>query len=167
MKIDVKTCVYPGTFDPITNGHLDLIKRALEIFEIVYIAISINPAKVPLFSSEERLDIIRELVGDNPRIQVHTNAGLIVNFVRQIEAQAIIRGLRALSDFEYEFQMALMNRKMMPEIETVFLMPRLEYIYLNSTLVKQLARFNAPLKELVPMLVENRLREKFISTPQT
>ncbi|MBP7459768.1 MAG: pantetheine-phosphate adenylyltransferase [Candidatus Delongbacteria bacterium] len=161
----MKSCVYPGTFDPITNGHLDLVKRALEIFDIVHIAISINPTKVPLFTCEERLTIIREIVSGNPRVQVHTNAGLIVNFVKQIEAQAIIRGLRALSDFEYEFQMALMNRQMMPEVETVFLMPRAEYIYLNSTLVKQLARFNAPLKGLVPLYVETQLRLKFTPTP--
>ncbi len=156
----MKIAVYPGSFDPITNGHIDLVERALEIFDEIYLTISINAAKKPLFSLEERVAMISEVLSENSRVKIATNDGLIVNFVRKVGAVAIVRGLRALSDFEYEFQMALMNRKMAIDVETVFLMPREEYIYLNSSLVKELACFNAPLQDLVPPLVAGLLKEK-------
>ncbi len=155
-----KIGVYAGTFDPITNGHIDIVHRALEIFDKIYVTIAINPSKKTFFTIEERLKMIKEIFKDNPAVEVYSFTGLIIDFVKQTNATAIIRGIRAVTDFEYEFQMALMNRKMSPKIETVFLLPREEYSYLNSTIVKQLAQFNAPIDCLVPKIVKDMLIEK-------
>jgi len=157
----VKIGVYPGSFDPITNGHIDIIERALDIFDEVYITVALNPSKKHFFSLEERVNMIQSATKAFSAVKVFSYNGLIVDFVKKHQAIAIIRGIRALSDFEYEFQMALMNRKMAPDVETVFLMPREEYSYLNSSLVKELARFNAPLSCLVPSIVSQKLKEKY------
>ena len=135
----MKVAIYPGTFDPITNGHLDIVRRAAQLFDRVIIALSQHPSKNPLFPLEERLVMVRNTVRGIGNVDVETFDGLLVHYARQRGVTALIRGLRAVSDFEYEFQMALMNRKLMPELETVFLMPSEEYTYLNSTIVKEVA----------------------------
>jgi pantetheine-phosphate adenylyltransferase len=153
--------VFPGSFDPITNGHLDIIERGLSVFEDVTIAILINPDKKPLFTVEERVEIIRETYRGEPRISVDTFSGLLVDYAERIGAAVIVRGLRAISDFEYEFQMALMNRRLNPRIETVFMMPAEGYSYLSSRLVKEVFQLGGRVRELVPPIVEERLREKY------
>ena len=153
--------VFPGSFDPITNGHLDIIQRGLSVFEDVTIAILINPEKKPLFTVEERVEIIRETYRGEPRISVDTFSGLLVDYAEKIGAAVIVRGLRAISDFEYEFQMALMNRRLNPRIETVFMMPAEGYSYLSSRLVKEVFQLGGRVRELVPPIVEERLREKY------
>jgi pantetheine-phosphate adenylyltransferase len=155
-----KTAVYPGTFDPLTNGHLDLIRRSLRIFDRLIIAIANNPMKDPLFTVEERLEMIREVTRDLPNLEVTSFQGLLIDFVARTNSTVIIRGLRAVSDFEYEFQMALMNRKLREGIETVFMMPSEAYSYLSSRLVKEIASFGACVTGLVPPVVEKRLAEK-------
>ncbi len=158
--------VYPGTFDPITNGHLDLIKRALRIFDRLIIAIGENPAKKPLFSLEERLTMVKEAIADFPcrdRVEVESFAGLLVDFATRKRAKVIVRGLRAVSDFEYEFQLALMNRRLNRQIDTIFLMPGFKWFFISSTIVKEAARFGGDVSGLVPPNVEVRLREKFAS----
>ncbi len=152
--------VFPGSFDPITNGHLDIIQRSLSVFERVIIAILINPEKQPLFTVEERAEIVRETYQGNPRVSVDTFSGLLVDYAEKAGACVIVRGLRAISDFEYEFQMALMNRRLNPRIETVFMMPAEAYSYLSSRLVKQVFQLGGDVHELVPPVVERRLREK-------
>jgi pantetheine-phosphate adenylyltransferase len=152
--------VFPGSFDPITNGHLDIIQRGLSVFEDVTIAILINPEKKPLFTVEERVEIIRETYRGEPRISVDTFSGLLVDYAEKIGAAVIVRGLRAISDFEYEFQMALMNRRLNPRIETVFMMPAEGYSYLSSRLVKEVFQLGGRVRDLVPEIVEQRLREK-------
>ncbi len=161
-----KIAVYPGTFDPITYGHLDLIKRALKLFDQVVVAIGENPAKKPLFTLAERQEMIWESLrelrdGDEKRISVESFSGLLVDFAAQKGACAIVRGLRAVSDFEYEFQMALMNRRLNRRIDTVFLMPGFRWIYISSTIVKEAARFGGDVSGLVPPAVERKLREKY------
>lgn len=159
--------VYPGTFDPFTNGHLDLIRRGLRMFDKVIIAVGKNPSKSPLFTFDERVEMISEavsdLVGDDvyPRVEVSAFEGLLVEFAKQKGACAILRGLRAVSDFEYELQRALMNRKLDRDIETVFLMTGFRWIYISSTIVKEAAQFGGDLKGLVPDTVGKRMREKF------
>lgn len=158
--------IYPGTFDPITNGHLDLVKRALRIFDRVIIAIGENPAKRPLFSLEERLEMVREAVAEFPcreRIEVESFSGLLVDFAAEKGARVIVRGLRAVSDFEYEFQLALMNRRLNRQIDTIFLMPGFKWFFISSTIVKEAAKFGGDVSGLVPPNVEERLREKFSS----
>ena len=157
--------VYPGSFDPITNGHLDIIARGLSVFDEVTIAILLNPEKQPLFTVEERVQIIREAYGGESRIKVDTFSGLLVDYAEKIGATVIVRGLRAISDFEYEFQMALMNRHLNPRIETVFMMPAERYSYLSSRLVKEVFQLGASVHELVPPVVERRLREKYPGPP--
>ncbi len=161
-----KIAVYPGTFDPITYGHLDLIKRALKLFDQVIVAIGENPAKKPLFTLEERREMIWESLrelrnGDEKRVTVESFSGLLVDFAAQKGACAIVRGLRAVSDFEYEFQMALMNRRLNRRIDTVFLMPGFRWIYISSTIVKEAAQFGGDVSGLVPPVVERKLREKY------
>lgn len=156
----VKTAVYPGTFDPLTNGHLDLIRRSLRIFDRLIVAIANNLMKDPLFTVEERLEMIREVTRDLPNLEVTSFQGLLIDFVARTNSTVIIRGLRAVSDFEYEFQMALMNRKLREGIETVFMMPSETYSYLSSRLVKEIAGFGACVTGLVPPAVEKRLVEK-------
>ena len=160
--------VIPGSFDPITNGHLDIIARSLTVFDAVTVAILVNPEKQPLFTVEERVEIIRETHQGDPRVQVDTFTGLLVDYAEKAGATVIVRGLRAISDFEYEFQMALMNRHLNANIETVFMMPAERYSYLSSRLVKEVFQLGGAVGELVPPIVERRLREKYgrARTPQ-
>jgi pantetheine-phosphate adenylyltransferase len=153
--------VFPGSFDPITNGHLDIIQRGLSVFDDVTIAILVNPEKQPLFTVEERVELIRETYRGERRITVDTFSGLLVDYAEKIGVGVIVRGLRAISDFEYEFQMALMNRRLNPRIETVFMMPAEGYSYLSSRLVKEVFQLGGRVRELVPPIVEKRLREKY------
>jgi pantetheine-phosphate adenylyltransferase len=161
----MKIAIYPGTFDPITNGHLDIIERASELFDEVIVALARNSQKNPLFSEPERLRLIeRSLVERCPqRTNVRADAfqGLLVEYAEAKGATAVVRGLRALSDFEYEFQMALMNRKLAPNLTTIFLMPHEEYTYLNSTIIRELARYGKDVTSFVPSTVSEALREKF------
>ncbi len=161
---NLRKVVYPGTFDPITNGHLDIIKRALNLFDIVIVAIGENPNKKPLFSMEERILLVKEAVKEIPesyRIEVEGFTGLLVDFVKKKSACAIIRGLRAISDFEYEMQLALMNRKLSNSIDTVFLIPSLKWIFLSSSIVKEAAKLGGKIDDLVPEAVAKKLKEKF------
>jgi pantetheine-phosphate adenylyltransferase len=157
--------VFPGSFDPITNGHLDIIGRGLSVFDQVTIAILVNPDKHPLFTVEERVALIRESYRGNDRVKVDTFSGLLVDYAERVGASVIVRGLRAISDFEYEFQMALMNRRLNPRIETVFMMPAESYSYLSSRLVKEVFQLGGPVRDLVPPVVERRLREKYGAVP--
>ena len=152
--------VYPGSFDPLTNGHLDLIERSLRIFDELVVAVVTNPAKTALFSDEERVEMIREATRGR-QIEIMVFEGLLVDFVKRVGARAIVRGLRAVSDFEYEFQMALMNRKLQEQIETVFLMPHEAYSYISSRLIKEVAGYGGSVAGLVPPGVEKRLVERF------
>jgi pantetheine-phosphate adenylyltransferase len=157
----MKIAVYPGTFDPVTNGHIDIIKRSLTIFDQVIIAVALNPKKAPMFKVSERVEMTKEATQDLSRITVEPFDGLLVDYVKNKKATAIIRGLRAVSDFEYELQMALMNRKLDQAIETVFLMPSEEYSYLTSTLIKEVASHGGETKGLVPPHVAKTLKDKF------
>jgi pantetheine-phosphate adenylyltransferase len=157
----MRKVLYPGTFDPITNGHIDIIKRARELFDGVVVTVAINPGKTPLFSVEERVKMIKESVKDFDNILVDSFDGLVVDHAHQVGAVGIIRGLRALSDFEYEFQMALMNRKLAGDISTVFLMPHEKYTYLNSSIVRNLAGLNSDVSDFVPPIVQKALKKKF------
>ncbi len=162
--MEERLAVYPGTFDPITNGHIDLVQRALKLFDRLIIAIGENPAKRPLFSLEERLYMVEKAIEDFPcrdRIEVASFSGLLVDFAASRGAQAIIRGLRAVSDFEYEFQLALMNRRLNRQIDTVFLMPGFRWFFISSTIIKEAAQFGGDVSGLVPPVVEEKLREKF------
>jgi pantetheine-phosphate adenylyltransferase len=156
--------VFPGSFDPITNGHLDIIARGLSVFDDVTIAILINPGKQSLFTVEERVEIIREAYRGEPRVAVDTFSGLLVDYAERVGAAVIVRGLRAISDFEYEFQMALMNRRLNPRIETVFMMPAEGYSYLSSRLVEEVFQLGGRVRDLVPPIVERRLAEKYGAT---
>lgn len=160
-KTNKNIAVYPGTFDPITNGHLDIIERASKLFDDVIVGIAHNINKNPLFTKEERKDLVLEVVKKYGNVRVEVFSGLLVNFAVKKKAKVIIRGLRALSDFEYEFQMALTNRKLAPQVTTVFLMPNEKYTYLNSSLVRELARFKADIKSFVPPAVRKKLLLKF------
>ncbi|MET0552133.1 MAG: pantetheine-phosphate adenylyltransferase [Vicinamibacteria bacterium] len=153
--------VYPGSFDPVTNGHLDIITRGLAVFDEVIIAILVNPQKHPLFTVEERVALIREAYKGEARVRVDTFSGLLVDYAERVGASVIVRGLRAVSDFEYEFQMALMNRRLDPKIETVFMAPADGYSYVSSRLVKEVFQLGGDVSALVPKLVERRLREKY------
>lgn len=156
-----KIAVYPGSFDPITNGHVDIVQRGLKIFDKMLIAVLENPKKTPLFTTKERIDMIREVFSDKKNMEVKAFGGLLVEFAKKNRAKIVIRGLRAVSDFEYEFQMALMNRKLNPEIETFFMTPSISYTFLSSKLVKEIFMLGGCLRGLVPMHVEKKLREKF------
>ena len=153
--------IYPGSFDPVTNGHLDVIERAARLYDEVLVAIAHNETKAGLFSFEERVALLKESVERHPNVHVTQFEGLLVDYARKVEAQVIIRGLRAVSDFEYEFQMALMNRKLDGDIETMFLMPKEEYTYLSSRLVKEIARLGGDIGAFVPDCIARALREKF------
>jgi len=153
--------VYPGTFDPFTNGHRDILERALKIFPRMIVAVSGNPEKAPLFTLEERMEIIRDAVRDMQGVRVDAFHTLLVDYVKTQGATVVIRGLRAISDFEYEFQMALMNRRIAEDIETVFLMPHEAYTYLSSRLVKEVALLGGTVKGLVSPVVERMLRERY------
>jgi pantetheine-phosphate adenylyltransferase len=156
----MRRAIYPGSFDPITNGHLDIIERSRKIFDELIIAILVNVEKKPLFDPEERIEIIRAVVAPLPGVQVDTFNGLLVNYAVSQKADCIVRGIRAISDYEYELQMALMNRRLAPQVETVFLMAAEAYSYLSSRLVKEVFTLGGSITGLVPELVEQRLREK-------
>lgn len=159
-----RIAVYPGSFDPITNGHLDIVYRALEFVDELIIAILVNPEKNPLFSVRERMQLIKKVLPVNSRVQVDQFDGLLVEYANRRKARIILRGLRAVSDFDYEFQMALMNRRLEPQIETVFLLPAEQYSYVSSRLVKEIALLGGEIKGLVPEEVERRIREKLRQT---
>ncbi len=156
-----RVAVYPGSFDPITNGHVDLIKRGLKMLDEIVILIATNAEKQALFTVEERLDMIREVFKDNERVTVDTYPGLLVDYLKKIEATIIFRGLRALSDFEYEFQMALMNRRLDRGIETIFLMTGFKWFYTSSSIIKTAASLGGSVKGMVPELVCRKLCEKY------
>jgi pantetheine-phosphate adenylyltransferase len=152
--------VYPGSFDPLTNGHVDIIMRGARLFDRIIVAILVNAEKSPLFSMEERVEITRSVFKDHASVEVDTFDGLLVDYVERREAQVIVRGLRAVSDFEFEFQMALMNQRLNSRIETVFMMPAEQYTYISSRLIKEVFKLGGRVNGLVPELVEQRLREK-------
>lgn len=152
--------IYPGTFDPPTNGHLDLIDRSAKLFDVLIVAIGEQPTKKPLFSLEERIKMLKELCASYPNVEVDHFRGLLVEYAREKGASLIIRGLRAVSDFEYEMQMALINRKLAPDIETIFLMTSERWSFLSSSLVKEVAFLGGCVRDLVPPLVEKYLKEK-------
>jgi pantetheine-phosphate adenylyltransferase len=157
----MRRAIYPGSFDPVTNGHLDVIQRAASLFDEVIVAVAYNDAKHPLFSADERVELLREITAGMPNVTIASFKGLLMNFALENGACAVVRGLRAISDFEFEFQMALMNRKLQPEIETVFLTPKEEYTYLSSRIVKEIGRLGGDVREFVPPLVAERLKGKF------
>ena len=168
---DGRTAVFPGTFDPFTNGHLDLTRRAARLFDKVVIAVAASPSKGTLFTVEERAEMIHQVLKGNRKVEVVHFSDLVVACARRVGAVVMIRGLRAVSDFEFEFQMGLMNRRLSPSVEVVFLMPSQRYTYLNSTLVKDVAAHGGAIKGLVPPLVERRLRERLrdragVATPK-
>jgi pantetheine-phosphate adenylyltransferase len=159
--------VYPGSFDPITYGHLDIIERGLEVFEGIVIAVARNSEKKGLFSAAERVRHIEEVIGDNPRITVDTFDGLLVDYVVSRGAKVILRGLRAVSDFEYEFQIAQMNHNLKSEVETLFMMTSVPYGYLSSSIVKEVASLQGPVESLVPPVIRDALVEKFGETEKS
>jgi len=161
MKKSERVALFPGSFDPFTNGHLDLARRAAALFDRVIVAVAHNPSKTSLFTPEERVGLIRDSARDTGNITAIHFAGLVVDCAHKVGAQAIIRGLRAVSDFEFEFQMALMNRRLSPGLEIAFLMPSQEYTYLNSTLVKEVAKHGGRVRGLVPPVVEKALLVKY------
>jgi pantetheine-phosphate adenylyltransferase len=152
--------IYPGTFDPITNGHLDILSRAAQLFETVHVVVAVNVRKTTLFTLEERMALISGCTGHLNNVKVSSFAGLTVDCLRRHKAKVVIRGLRAVSDFEYEFQMALMNKKLDPGCETVYLMPSEQYTYLNSSVIREIAALGGSVSEFVPALVERQLRHK-------
>jgi len=156
-----RVALFPGSFDPFTNGHLDLARRAAAIFDRVIVAVAHNPAKTSLFTPEERVALIEGALAGTPSVTAMHFGGLVVDCARRVGAQVMVRGLRAVSDFEFEFQMALMNRRLSPDLEVAFLMPSQEYTYLNSTLVKEVARHGGRIRGLVPGNVERALRQRF------
>ncbi|MEW6321148.1 MAG: pantetheine-phosphate adenylyltransferase [Acidobacteriota bacterium] len=165
-----RLAVYPGSFDPLTNGHVDIIERGSHLFDEIVVAVLVNVEKAPLFSVDERVGIIREVFRHRGNVRVDTFDGLLVEYCERVGACAIVRGLRAVSDFEYEFQMALMNRRLAPQIETVFMMPAEQYTYISSRLMKEVFMLGGRVSGLVPPIVEDRLRLKqaaLAGTPST
>jgi len=158
----VTTAIYPGSFDPLTFGHVDIIERSARLFDTVIVSILTNSQKIPLFTVEERIEIMREILKPRfPNVEVDVFRGLLVDYARQKGAKVIVRGIRAVTDYEYEFQMALMNRRLTPDIETVFMMPAENYSYLSSRLVKEIAELGGSVAGLVPTIVETRLKQRF------
>ena len=160
----MKTAVYPGSFDPVTNGHVDVIERALKIFDKVIVAVGDNPGKESTFTIEERVEMLKECTKNLKNIEIDSFSGLLLDYVKNKNSKIIIRGLRAISDFEFEFQRALMNRVVNNEIETIFIMTKEHYVYLNSSIIKEMAMFSGKVNGLVPKIVEEKLREKFNKT---
>jgi pantetheine-phosphate adenylyltransferase len=160
-NLNLVRAIYPGSFDPLTNGHLDLIERGSKIFDELIVSILRNPEKDPLFTLAERREMLEEMVKGYDNVRVDTFDGLLVDYAMQKNAKAVLRGIRAISDYEYELQMALMNRKLQPHLETVFMMPAEAYSYLSSRLVKEVFRLGGSVRGLVPELVEQRMRERF------
>jgi pantetheine-phosphate adenylyltransferase len=161
MQIE-KIAIYPGTFDPITNGHVDVIERAARIFDKIIVIIAVNSKKETLFNQQERLALATASLKHLSNVEVITHLGLTVDIAKEKNAIAIIRGIRAVSDFEYEFQIALMNRKIQPDIYTLFMMPHEKYTYLNSSIIRELARYGQDVSEFVPPEVAEKLKQKFI-----
>lgn len=159
----VTTAVCPGSFDPVTRGHLDIIERAAEVFPRVVVGVLENPSKKPLFSLEERVELIRAAVKHLPNVEVTFFSGLLIDFVRKVEGNLIIKGLRAISDFEIELQMAMNNKRMAPEIETMFMMTKNEYSFLSSSMVKEIVRFGGDIRDLVTPEVEQALQRKYFA----
>ncbi len=155
-----RTAIYPGSFDPVTNGHLDVIKRALKLVDHVVVAIVHNPNKAGFFTPEERADLLYSVLGDETRVEVEAFSGLLVDYVQDKGAATIIRGLRAVADFEYEFQMALMNRRLAPAVDTIFLMTDQDHLYISSSLVKEIVRLGGDVSEFVPDVVRVALEGK-------
>jgi pantetheine-phosphate adenylyltransferase len=153
--------IYPGTFDPLTNGHLSILNRSLKIFDKVIIAILVNPKKTPLFSLEERISMMKEVLGSKENIEVDSFSGLLVDYAVSKGANVIVRGMRALSDFEFEFQLALMNRKLNRDVESVFMMTDYKWLYTSSTIIKEAASLNGNISGLVPPVICARLKEKY------
>ena len=157
----MRRAIYPGSFDPVTNGHLDVIERAARLFDEIIVAVAFNEAKTALFTAAERVAMIEDVVRVFPNVRVAKFSGLLVNFVQEQQALAVIRGLRAISDFEFEFQMALMNRKLAPQVETIFLTPKEETTYLSSRIVKEIARLGGDVRAFVPDSIASALRGKY------
>lgn len=157
---DKRACIYPGTFDPLTNGHLDLINRALHIFDTVIVAIAVNPDKTPLFTVEERLEMITDAVGSNPRVITDSFDGLLVDYARSQGVHTVLRGMRAMSDFEYEYEMTFMNRKLDREIDTIFMMTGLRWLFVHSNSIKAAVKAGADITGMVPEMVARKLHEK-------
>ncbi|HMN17216.1 MAG: pantetheine-phosphate adenylyltransferase [Ignavibacteriota bacterium] len=158
----MKRVIYPGTFDPVTYGHIDIVKRAVDLFDEVFITVAINPSKQPLFTTQERVEMLRESLKEfNNKVIIDSFDGLLVEHAKKVGAIAIVRGLRQISDFEFEFQMALMNRKLSGDITTIFLMPHERYTYLNSTVIRNLASLKADISNFVPPNVQEALKKKF------
>jgi pantetheine-phosphate adenylyltransferase len=156
------TAIYPGTFDPVTNGHLDIIDRAAKLFDEVIVAVAVNINKTPLFTNEERRNMIKKCTGKYKNVKVEVFDELLVHYAIRKNASVIVRGLRAVSDFEFEFQMSLTNRKLAPEVTTIYLMPNEKYTYLNSSLIRELAKFGGNISCFVPAYVEKKIKEKYI-----
>lgn len=156
-----RIAIYPGSFDPVTNGHLDIVERGVKLFDKVIVAILLNPGKDPLFTVEERISMLDASMKKFSNVEIDTFDGLLVDYAEQRGAQGILRGLRALSDFEYEFQLALMNRKLNREVQTVFLMTGMRWIYTSSSIIKEAAQFGGNIRGMVPLVVLERLKEKF------
>jgi pantetheine-phosphate adenylyltransferase len=162
----MRTAIYPGSFDPLTNGHLDVIERAVKLFDRVVVAVAKNESKQPLFTLEERLDLVRGAIKTLPTVEADSFDCLLVDYVNRQKAQAIVRGLRAVSDFEFEFQLALMNRKLNEKIETIFMMPKDTYTFLSSRIVKEIARLGGDISAFVPAHVRTALIEKLKERPE-
>ena len=160
-RMESKLAICPGSFDPITNGHLDIIRRGSKIFDEVIIAIFNNQSKTPLFSVEERIDLIKEATKDISNVKVDVSEGLLVDYAKEQQAHAILRGLRAVSDFEYEMQITSMNKRLEPHVETFFMMTNNQYSFLSSSIVKEIAKYKASVKDLVPEVVEQALIKKY------
>lgn len=159
----MRIAVYPGSFDPITNGHLNIIERATNIFDKIIVGVANNPKKSTLFSAQERIDMIKEVTKNLEKVKIQSFSGLLIDFMKSNNASIIIRGMRAISDFEHESQMALMNKRLAPEIETIFMVTCSKYSYLDSSIVKEIASLNGCINQLVPEIVEKKLREKLFN----
>jgi pantetheine-phosphate adenylyltransferase len=162
MNMSERIAVYPGSYDPLTNGHIDIIERGLKIFDKLIVATLYNPQKSGLFSIEERMDMLKETFKEHQRIEVDYFEGLLVDYLRKKNIRTVVRGLRAISDFEIEFQMALMNRRIEPDCETIFLVPSVNYSFVSSRLVKEIYQLGGEIKGMVPPIVDQKLKEKFI-----